>query len=125
MTLNNFIKEYCKDILSEYYKYKDIKQDMFSYDEIIYDTVSGSRKVIVDEENNKIAIDDIFELDDIDFKTQYPSTASLLAYTKYISNYDIISGEELLRKVQKQMKLAREELSKYGKKTLNDMFGDI
>lgn len=111
LILKEFVEDYCQDIVKEYYKKKD--GSILSFDAVITNDLGESVKVIYDDENNPIDVNDIIQLSTPEFMTKYHFNSAIKAMEKYLSAYEILSPEELFMEANKAIQSFNTELDKW------------
>jgi hypothetical protein len=109
MMIDEFVREYCKDIVSESKKKKIVDELDLTYDELIEE--DGESIAVIWDNGNAIDIQDIFLLDECDFEKAYPG--SLEAYRNYRSNFIILNGMEVFVYYRRMIENSREEIEEY------------
>lgn len=112
-----FEEKYCKDILDEVNSYKRIDDSTTDYDEII-DSPNGDGKIcVIYAGNDTIDIEDMFTIDEEEFKHRYPSNEAWEAREKYRARFKITEGielfEEELKALQEETKRISEDAKLY------------
>lgn len=112
MTIFAFIDQYCQDLVEEHKrKAKLIDLAEFPHDYTITD-VDGKVIPVINVDSVDVPISDIFTLDRSDFLAFYKLPSAAEAYDNYVSNLEILEGEEALSRIRNSIILERERLSK-------------
>ena len=112
-----FEEKYCVDILKEVNSYKRIDDSTTDYDAII-DNPNGDGKIcVIYAGNDTIDIEDMFTIDEAEFKYRYPSNEAWEAREKYRARFKITEGVELfeeeLKALQEETKRIAEDAKLY------------
>lgn len=108
ITMREFKKKYCSDLIE---RAKELANSEFitkDYDDIIEDDYGDPVKVLY-AGGETINLDDMFGMDDADYAATYKSQEALELRKKYLSQFVIIEGLDILNYVSKQME---DELAK-------------
>jgi len=121
MKLKEFIEKYCADIMAEAAKQKALVPEIeFTYDTIIKDEEGYPVKVI-EVEGFYVDITDILSLSENDFVQKYPQEAAIEAYRRYLENFIIIEGEEVLEMVRRRVASSQDKIAAYKDLNLEEL----
>ena len=111
MTLEIFIEQYCEDIVTEAAKKED--HSIFTFDAVKRDDEGFARKIIYDDANNEIDIDDIIHLTPEEFMNKYNFASAHRAFEKYLAAYEIISVKDNLHMFSNMIQDIQEQQMAY------------
>lgn len=123
MTMSEFCKKYCGDILKrvEKYREKEVLEE-FPYDTMKQDENGTMVKYIISLSGNKISIDDIISSDLEEFSVKYPNRQDIEAYENYINglleHYEITVGLDILLKRSEAIKRQKAEIELFAQASL-------
>lgn len=123
MTLNEYVNKYMGDILEKRDALYDGNDSIFSYDAIDFNEAGNSVKVIYDSEGRIIELDDILHLHISDFRKKYNFKSSMQAFERYLSVYNIITGEDIILSYQRDIMKSKERLKRLSKINTMDLIG--
>lgn len=112
MVLKDFIENFCNDIVTESVRRGDTS--IFTYDAVITDDSGNSIKVIYDDDDNAIDIEDIIGLTSEEFLMKYNFKSALSAMQKYLSAYQLLTPKEMLSSLQQEISQFTSELDRWG-----------
>lgn len=99
--MQEFIEHYCKDIVAEKERQKQLFDDEpFPFEDIVYDDDDGRPVKIVYGGQVEIPIADILSMCREEFEKAYPTKDCLIAYDNYVENIIIIEGAEALNRIR-------------------------
>ena len=102
MTIQEFAKTYCSDVIQRANEDAVTDKDGFPFDEIVRED-DGTRVKVINTENYQIPIMDIIGLDRTDFVKNYPYSECWEAYDKYVKVTGLIWGEDAFQVIRKAM----------------------
>lgn len=111
MTLKDFIEANCDDIITESIRRGDTS--IFTYDAVITNDDGNNVKVIYDDDNNAIEIEDITGLSTEEFLAKYNFKSAHSAMQKYLSAYQLLSPKEMLASLQNEITHFTSELDNW------------
>lgn len=110
MHILSFIDKYCKDLVEENAKNKQLFDLSEFYNDGFVTDAEGNQVPIVVVNGVDIPVMDFLSLDKSEFCKAYPLQDAEEAFTNYISNLEIIEGEEAVSKIRMAMKAEKERL---------------
>lgn len=114
MRLKEFLGIYCIDILNKEKELQELGTEFRDYDVIDWDEETGRPILYISVGSLLIKRDDILDMDDSEFKAQYPSKEALNVRNEYLSHYDIKQGfEAVFSHLEKARKEAEEIQQSY------------
>lgn len=107
MTIFKFIEEYCKDIVDEFHKKKDLV-DLSEFPHDGMDSDPDGRQVpVVYSGNFNIPLSDFFTLPRKDFLDVWKHDEAAETYDNYIRGVEMLEGEDVVNRVRNQILRAR------------------
>lgn len=121
MYLNEFKEKFCQDIIRSAKKKSELMPEIeFTFDNYKIEE-DGELVKAIEVGEILIPIRDILSLSERDFKLLYPDEDCLEARARYLENFIIIEGEEVLEMVRRQFTRTMSEIDKYSSMNLEDL----
>ena len=123
MKIQQFMTEYCQDILKDYKNYKQVFQDTdnFYYEKLEKDE-SGNLQKVIFVNSKRIFINDILAMDIKDFEAIYPGEDMKKARSNYLYNIIMTEGEDVLIARRKAAMEEKERIERFKKNNISGLF---
>ena len=111
MRMYAFIEQYCSDILEEVQERKQIIDlTGFPYDELVTDS-EGKLYPAINIDGVMVPLNDLFILERSDFISEWKLPSAAESYDNYMSNMEVLEGEEAVAKIRLALKAEADRLS--------------
>ncbi len=111
MKIYTFIEQFCSDIIKEVQERKQvIDLTEFPYDEIVTDN-EGKKYPAINIDGIMVPLNDLFVMERVDFIREWKLPSAAESYDNYMSNMDVLEGEEAVAKIRLALKAEADRLS--------------
>ncbi len=111
MKIYTFIEQFCSDIIKEVQERKQvIDLTEFPYDEIVTDN-EGKKYPAINIDGIMVPLNDLFVMERADFIREWKLPSAAESYDNYMSNMDVLEGEEAVAKIRLALKAEADRLS--------------
>lgn len=111
MRIYAFIEQFCSDIIAEAQERKQvIDLTEFPYDELIADS-EGKLYPAINIDGIMVPLNDLFVLERLDFISEWKLPHAAESYDNYMSNMEVLEGEEAVAKIRLALKAEADRLS--------------
>lgn len=121
MKRKEFEEKYCQDILRSAKKKEELMPEIeFTFD--VYKIEEDGEKVkAILVGDTMVTLSDILTLSDRDFNLEYQDPECFEARQRYLENFVIMEGEEVLEMVRRQLRRSMDEIDKYASMNIDDL----
>lgn len=111
MRIYAFAEQYCADILAEAQERKQIiDMTEFPYDELVRDS-EGKLFPAINIDGIMVPLNDLFILERQDFISEWKLPSAAESYDNYMSNMEVLEGEEAVAKIRLALRAEADRLS--------------